>query len=85
MESITYSTFRNNLRTYLDRTRDDAIAITVTSKDPSSNVVVINQAEYENLIENLYIQSNDYLVNKLKRGMIEVREGKLLEHPLIEE
>ncbi len=42
MEAVTYSAFRQDLRKYLDKTRDDAIPIIVTSKDPSANVVVLN-------------------------------------------
>ena len=58
MEAVNYSTFRANLRTYLDKTRDDAEPILVTSNDPDSNVVVINIRDYENLVENDYIKSN---------------------------
>ncbi len=38
--------------------------IIVTSKDPSANVVVMNSADYENLIENYAIQLSSNLVNK---------------------
>ena len=84
MEAVAYSTFRNNLRSYLDKTRDDAAPIMVTSKDPSANVVVMNSADYENLIENLNIQSNAYLVNKLKKGMADVVQGNVVNKPLVE-
>ena len=84
MEAVAYSTFRNNLRSYLDKTRDDASPIMVTSKDPSANVVVMNSADYENLIENLNIQSNTYLVNKLKKGMAEVVQGNVVNKPIVE-
>lgn len=83
MEAVAYSTFRGNLRAYLDKTRDDAAPIMVTSKDPSANVVVMNAAEYENLVENLHIHSNDYLVAKLKRGMEDVAAGKTASHALV--
>lgn len=42
MEAVAYSTFRKDLRAYLDKTRDDAAPLLVTSKDPSANVVVMN-------------------------------------------
>ena len=84
MEAVAYSTFRNNLRSYLDKTRDDAAPIMVTSKDPTANVVVMNSADYENLIENLNIQSNAYLVNKLKKGMADVVLGKVVNKPVVE-
>ena len=84
MEAVAYSTFRKNLRTYLDKTRDDATPILVTSKDPSANVVIINSTEYENMLENLHVQSNEYLVDKLKRGRKEAQSGKLVSHSLVE-
>ncbi len=83
MEAVAYSTFRNNLRSYLDKTRDDASPILVTSKDPSSNVVVMNSADYENLIENLYIQSNAYLIAKLEKGMTDVAQGKVVSKSVV--
>ncbi len=85
MEAVAYSTFRGNLRHYLDKTRDDAEAILVTSKDPSSNVVVLNVRDYENLVENNYIRSNSYLYDKLLRGKKAVEAGTLEKHELIDD
>ena len=85
MEAVNYSTFRANLRTYLDKTRDDAEPILVTSNDPDSNVVVINIRDYENLIENDYGKSNTYLYEKLLRGREEARAGRVEAHELVED
>lgn len=84
MEAVAYSTFRGNLRHYLDKTRDDAETILVTSKDPSSNVVVLNVRDYENLVENNYIRSNAYLYDKLLRGKKAVSDGALTERELVD-
>lgn len=84
MEAVSYSTFRGNLRHYIDKTRDDAEPILVTSKEPSSNVVVINVRDYENLVENDYIRSNTYLYEKLLRGRDAVRQGAARVHDLVE-
>lgn len=85
MEAVSYSTFRGNLRHYIDKTRDDAEAILVTSRDPSSNVVVLNVRDYDNLLENDYIRRNDYLYEKILRGMQASRRGDVSAHPLIED
>ena len=85
MEAVNYSTFRANLRAYLDKTRDDAEPILVTSNDPDSNVVVINVRDYENMVENDYIKSNAYLHEKILRGREEARAGRLEAHDLIED
>ena len=85
MEAVAYSTFRNDLRAYLDKTRDDATPILVTSKDPSANVVVINALDYDNIMENLYVISNSYLRDKLNRGLEEFDAGRGTVHELVED
>lgn len=84
MEAIAYSTFRKDLRKYLDKTRDNAEPILVTSKDSESNVVVINAQDYNNLIENLHIYSNPYLLDKIHRGIKQVENSQAEVHDLIE-
>ena len=84
MEAVNYSTFRANLRRYLDKTRDDAEPILVTSNDPDSNVVVINVRDYENMVENEYIRSNTYLYEKLLRGRKEARAAGVVAHDLVD-
>lgn len=84
MEAVAYSTFRNNLRMYLDKARDNAEPILVTSKDPDANVVVLNVRDYENMRENLYIESNKYLRDKIDEGIAQIRAGKVQVHDLIE-
>lgn len=84
MEAVAYSTFRSNLRSYMDKTREDAEPILVTAKDPSANVVVLNVRDYENLIENARIMNNPYLMDKLRRGRAQVRTGAASEHELVE-
>lgn len=69
MEAATYSIFRKDLRVYLAKTRDDAELLLVASKDTSTNVVVMNAMDYDNLIENLETQSNARLMSKIERGV----------------
>lgn len=85
MEAVAYSTFRNNLRSYLDKTFDDAEPILVTSKNPDTNVVVINAREYDNLMENIRIQSNPYLTDKIEKGLADIASGSFSEHELVED
>lgn len=85
MEAVSFSAFRKNLRSYLDKTRDDAEPIIVTSKDPSANVVVMNVSDYDNLVENYSIQSNPELMAKLRRGIDAAKEGRLQAHDLLED
>ena len=85
MEAVSYSAFRRDLRTYLDKTRDDAEPVMVTSKDPDTNVVVMNARDYDNLIENLYIAQNRYLSEKLMRSREQFAHGDVSVHELIDD
>ncbi len=82
MEAVAYSTFRSNLKSWMDRTRDDAEPILVTSKDPSANIVVLNAHDYENMMETFRIYSNPYLADKLRRGMEQAERSAVQSHPL---
>ena len=84
MEAVAYSAFRKDLRAYLDNTRDDAAPLLVTSKDPSANVVVMNAMDYDNLMENLEIQSKHQLMEKIERGRKQFADGRCAAHDLIE-
>lgn len=80
MECVSYSAFRQNLRHYLDKTRDDACEIMVTSQDPTANVVVMSVAEYDSLMETLRIYENPHLHEKILAGMAEADRGLVTEH-----
>lgn len=85
MEAVTYSTFRDNLRSYMDKTRDDAERIMVTSRDPSASVVVMNVRDYENMVENDYIKSNPYLMDKIARSRKQFERGDIKVRDLIDD
>lgn len=85
MEAVTYSTFRKNLRGYLDKTAEDADVILVTSKNPDANVVVMNARDYENLMENLRIISNPDLMDKLRRSRAQFQAGDVAVHGLLDD
>lgn len=84
MEAVNCTTFRANLRSYLDKTRDDAEPILVTSNDPDASVVVINVRDWDNIMENEYVRSNRYLYEKLLRSRERLRKGELSRHGLLE-
>lgn len=74
MIAINYSTARDNFKRYCDAAVNDSETIIVTRKQ-NENVVILSEAEYNNLMENLYIRSNkdDYArllssIEQLKRG-----------------
>ena len=83
--AVAYSNFRNNLKAYMRKTREDAEPILVTNMDPQDNIVVMNADEYESLQETLRIYENPQLLDKILRGMRSVKNGKLESHEIIED
>lgn len=85
MLAVTYSAFRQNLKANMRATRDDAEVILVTNNDPSENVVVMSQRDYESMMETMRIYENPYLRDKLSRGMAQVASGEFSRHDLMDE
>lgn len=84
MQAVTYSAFRQNLKKHMRNVRDDADTILVTNNDPSENVVVMSQRDYESLMETVRVYENPYLRDKLDRGMAQVARGDVSVHEIIE-
>ena len=83
-QAVAYSNFRANLKTYMRKVNEDADTIHVTSANPADDVVVMGAGDYESLMETLRIYENDYLREKLFRGLEQVRAGRTTRHDLIE-
>ncbi len=84
MLAVNYSTLRENLKHYLDKANDDCDTIVVTRKN-SGNIIMMSEAEYNNLIENLYVRSNAEYYSKLLRSIEELKTGKTRKVELFDE
>lgn len=85
MEAVVYSNFRNNMKTYFKQVNETYEPLIVVNKNPDENVVVVSKAEWDNLLENLYVANNTYLSDKIKRGMKELEAGKGVVRELFED
>jgi len=83
--AVNYSTFRQNLKSYMRQVNDDADTLLVTNNDPKENIVVMGADDYESLMETLHVYGNPYLRDKVLRGLEQVRAGETVTHDLIEE
>lgn len=79
MRAITYSSFRNNLKENIRRIREDAEPLLVTNKDAEDNIVVMNQSDYDSLMETLRIYRNPAMYEKILRSMRQAQHGDLHE------
>lgn len=84
MDAVNYSNFRKKLKDYFKQVNDHSEPLIVTNKDPEDNVVVMSKDEYDSLIETLDIESNKYLMDKIRRGQKQVDEGRISRHELID-
>lgn len=84
MKSVSLTAFRDSMGSYIKQVHAAGRPILVTCGDPRSNIVVMSALDYENLMENLYVLSNEYLSRKIDRGLVQAREGKLQIHELVE-
>jgi antitoxin YefM len=82
--AVNYSTLREHLKEYCDTANQDYETIIVTRKI-GGNVVLISEAEYNNLLENLYIRSNPEYYNKIMRSIEELKAGKTIKAELLDE
>jgi antitoxin YefM len=57
MQILTYSEARNNFKSVLDRTIDDA-DITVIHRRVGEDAVLMGRSQYDSLMETLYLLSN---------------------------
>ena len=77
MIAISSSKARNNFEQVCNKVIDDVEAIIIT-RTHSKNVVMISEDEYNNLIENFKIFSDSTKYNKIKNGIKQLENKKIL-------
>jgi antitoxin YefM len=83
MIAVNYTQFRENMKTNLDLVTDDYETIIVTRKD-NRNVVVISEAAYNNLLENIYIMKDKGYYDRLMESKRQLESGRVTKHDLVE-
>ncbi|MGL9772803.1 type II toxin-antitoxin system Phd/YefM family antitoxin [Enterococcus sp. DIV0996a] len=84
MEAVAYSNFRQNLRSYMKQVNEDAETLIVTSKDVEDTVVVLSKRDYDSMQETLRTLSNNYVMEKIRRGDEQFSKDTFKTHDLIE-
>ena len=72
-----YTNVRANLKSYMDKAKNDFETIVITSKD--GNVVMLSEEEYNNMKENLFIMSNPTMVKRLNESIQQFINGDVVE------
>lgn len=84
MEAVTYSNFRQNLKQYMRQVNEVAEPLIVTSKNVEDTIVVLSKRDYDSMQETLRIQSNHYLMNKIRKGDLQFQTEDFKTHELLE-
>lgn len=84
MEAVVYSNFRNNLKNYMKKVNDEYEALMVVNKNPDENIVVLSKENWDSIQETIRLMNNDYLSDKILSGMEQVKQKKVIQHPLLE-
>ncbi|MDK9712232.1 type II toxin-antitoxin system Phd/YefM family antitoxin [Acidaminobacter sp.] len=78
MLTINYSSLINHLEEYLDKVCEDNETVIVTGKD-EKNVVIISLEAYNNMMENLFIMSNQKNYKRLLESRRQIEHGKTVD------
>ncbi|MCD8140897.1 MAG: type II toxin-antitoxin system prevent-host-death family antitoxin [Planctomycetaceae bacterium] len=83
MIAINYTTAREHFKKYCDAAVHDSETIIVTRKQ-DENVVILSEAEYNNLMENLYIRSDTADYERLLKSIDQLKRGKGTKRELVD-
>lgn len=84
MNITSYTNFRSNLKTFLDKVLAEHSPLYVTRAN-SEDVVVLSKADYESMQETFCLLSNPANASRLLEGINEYNNGEGEEKELIEE
>ncbi|MBE0504138.1 MAG: type II toxin-antitoxin system prevent-host-death family antitoxin [Desulfuromonadales bacterium] len=84
MDTISYSAFRSNLATTLDRVNDNHKPIMITRQN-GKPAVVISLEDFQAYEETAYLMASPKNAERLNQAIAEVEVGKTFPHELIAE
>jgi antitoxin YefM len=84
MQVTTYTSFRKQLKSYLDKVRKDHTPLVITSSS-GEDVVVLSKSDYESMEETFYLLKSPNNAARLLKGIEDYEKGLGKEKSLIEE
>ena len=76
MQTTTFTDARNNLNRLITTIDENNEPIIILGTKGRQDSVLMSKENYDSLIENLYILSNNTWVNSIKKGVKELDSGK---------
>lgn len=84
MDITTYTSFRQNLKSFLDKVLINHSPLFVT-RSSGEDVVVLSKSDYESMQETFYLLKSPNNATRLLKGLKEYEQGLGQEKKLIEE
>ncbi len=84
MLAMNYTNLRANLKKTFDTVTNDFETVIVTRKN-NENVVVMSEAEYNNIQENLFVRSNKEDYERLLKSIESAKKGEVVIRKLEED
>ena len=84
MIAIASSQVRSHFKEVCDQVVEDVESVIIT-RSRGENVVMMSEAEYNNIMENFRIFSNPERYQKIKDGINQYEQGKYSERELIDD
>jgi len=75
MLAANFSDVRKNFKGYCDKVNQDIEAVIVARKE-GGNAVLLSEAEYNNIMENLFVRINQEPYSRLKESMAQLKIGQ---------
>jgi len=84
MNTMSYSLFRNQLASTLDKVNEDHEPVMITRQNGSS-AIVMSVEDFKAFEETAYLMTSPKNAMRLNQAIAEIESGKSSEHELIEE
>ena len=83
MNTLNYSSLRNNLASVLDQVSDDHTPVIITRQNGKA-AVIISLEDFKSYEETFYLMKSPKNAQRLHAAIAEVEAGKAIKHDLIE-
>jgi antitoxin YefM len=83
MDIATFTAFRRNMASYLDRVAESREPLVITRQSGRCNVVVMSEAEFAGWQETVHLLSSPRNAERLMESIREVRAGNTQERELL--
>jgi len=77
MQSVSYTSLRQNMSSVFDKIEQDCIAVQVTRKN-HKNLVILTEEDYNSINETLYLLSNPVNAAKIYESIKQVKRGEFV-------